>query len=143
MFGIDEHATRQWWEVMQVLELDKKAQLDLMVLAQSGPVGRCHANKVMWDLMANWALVRTYQDLSNKVSNDVTWAFKDFHRPPPGHQDLAWWRWKFYKEPGLKVEHFSPLHKKKVSDCSVAIGEGGEPKPPPHCWQEEVWAGMT
>ena len=39
-FGVDEEAMQLWWEISQVLELDKKSQLDLLMLAQSGPVGR-------------------------------------------------------------------------------------------------------
>ena len=132
---------RLWWEIMQVLELDKKAQLDLIVLAQSGPVGRCHANKIMWDLMANWALVRTYQDLSNKVSNEVNWARKNFDRPPKGHQDLSWWTWNSYKEPLRKYAPFSPLNEAMAEDHVVDIGEAGEPKPPPQCWGDP-WKGM-
>ena len=140
-FGTDAHATRLWWEIMQVLELDKKAQLDMMVLAQSGPVGRCHANKIMWDLMSSWATVRTYQDLSNKVSSEVGWARRNFDRPPKGHQDLSWWTWKAYKEPLQKFDHYSPLHAEWASDKYIKIGTGGEPIPPPKCWGEP-WDGL-
>ena len=99
MVGVDEHAVRLWWEILQVLEIDKKAQLDLLILAQSGPVGRAHANKTLWDLMSNWALNPTYQDLSNKVTNDVGWSRRNMDRPPRGHKDLQWWTWTRYREP--------------------------------------------
>ena len=39
MYGVDLEAMQLWWEVFQVLELDKKSQLGLLILAQSGPVG--------------------------------------------------------------------------------------------------------
>ena len=89
MFGVDLEAMQLWWEVFQVLELDKKSQLDLLILAQSGPVGRSYANKLLWDVMSNWALDGTYRDLSNKVSNEVNWARKNMDRPPRGHKDLS------------------------------------------------------
>ena len=82
MFGVDKKAMQLWWEVFQVMELDKKSQLDLRMLAQSGPVGRSYANKILWDIMANWALQRTYRDLNNKVTNEVNWARKNMDRPP-------------------------------------------------------------
>ena len=103
MFGVDDEAKQLWWEIFQVLELDKKSQLDLLCLAQSGPVGRTWANKILWDTMANWALQRSYRDLSNKVSNEVNWAKKSFCRPPRGHKDLRWWRWACYREPNRKM----------------------------------------
>ena len=30
MFGVDNEAKQLWWEIFQVLELDKKSQLDLL-----------------------------------------------------------------------------------------------------------------
>ena len=70
MFGLDLQAMHLWWEVFQVLELDKKSQLGLLILAQSGPVGRSYANKILWDLMSSWALSDTYKDLNNKVTDE-------------------------------------------------------------------------
>ena len=82
MYGVDLEAMQLWWEVFQVLELDKKSQRDLLILAHGGPVGRSYANKILWKLMSDWALDGTYRDLSNKVSNEVNWARKNFCRPP-------------------------------------------------------------
>ena len=71
MFGADRRTERMWWEIFQVLELDRKSQLDLLMLAQSGRVRRAYANKILWGLLSGWALEGEYKDLSNKVSSDV------------------------------------------------------------------------
>ena len=140
MFGVDENAVRLWWEIFQVLELDKKSQLDLLILAQSGPVGRAYANKILWDLMSNWALNQTYQDLSNKVSNDVNWARKNMDRPPRGHRDLQWWKWSSYREPLARMRPWSPLSVPGAGHV-LRMGPGGEPLPPPRCWGTP-WEGL-
>ena len=67
--------------------------MDLMLLAHSGAVGRGHANKIMWNLMSNWALDEAYEDLSHKVSNQVGWARRNFDRPPKEHEDTSLWTW--------------------------------------------------
>ena len=133
MYGVDIQAMQLWWEVFQVLELDKKSQLDLLMLAQSGPVGRSYANKILWDIMANWALQRTYRDLSNKVSNEVNWARKNMDRPPKGHQDLQWWTWRSYQHPVPRQSPWSPCTL-PPNTWDLRMGAGGEPLPPPHCW---------
>ena len=55
-------------------ELDRKAQMDVMLLAHQGEVGRCEANAILWNLFSVWALNLDYQDLSNKTSSMVTVA---------------------------------------------------------------------
>ena len=57
-------------------ELDRKAQMDLMLLARQGEVGRCEANAILWNLFSVWALNLDYQDLSNKTSSMVTVAHR-------------------------------------------------------------------
>ena len=133
MFGVDLHAITLWWEIFQVLELDKKSQFDLLHLAQSGPVGRAYANKILWDLMSNWGLQRAYRDLSNKVSNEVNWARKNMDRPPKGHRDLRWWTWSAYREPQSRMRAWCPTTSIPAR-WDLCMGPGGEPMPPPHCW---------
>ena len=135
MYGVDQHATKLWWEIFQVLELDKKSQLDLLSLAQSGPVGRAYANEILWALMANWGLQREYRDLSNKVSNDVNRARKKFCRPPAGHQDLQWWTWASYRYLPRRMKCWSPLAT-PPEPWDLLTGPGGIPLPPPACWQQ-------
>ena len=122
-----------WWKIFQVLELDKKARLDLVLLAQSGGVGRTYANKIMWDLLSNWALEYTYRDLSNKVSSEVKWVRMEFDRPPAGHKDLRWWRWEFLQ---VVPKHMAPWSSKAhlKESWELQLGPGGEPLPPPLCW---------
>ena len=133
MCGVDIQAMQLWWEVFQVLELDKKSQLDLLILAQSGPVGRSYANKILWDLMSRWALEGTYRDLSNKVSNEVNWARKNMDRPPKGHQDLLWWTWSAYRDPLPRQRPWSPCTAPPIR-WDLCMGPGQEPLPPPECW---------
>ena len=61
--GVSDEALQRWLDLCMVLELDRKAKLDLMLLAQSGSVGRTCANQILWDLCSKWALCRTYEDL--------------------------------------------------------------------------------
>ena len=48
--GVDEVALEEWILVLRILELDQKARRDLFLLAQSGQVGRTHANKILRQL---------------------------------------------------------------------------------------------
>ena len=132
-FGVDDEALNLWYLVFKVLELDQKAQLDLMLLVQSGHIGRGHANQLMWDLMAYWALDDTYEDLSHKVSNQVGWARKAFDRPPVGHRDAEWWSWKAYDVPTKQMEPWCPT-KRPQGSWDLRMGVDGEPFPPPWCW---------
>ena len=130
--GSDDRALESWLMIMRVLELDRKAMVDLFLLAQSGIVGRTYANKVLWDLMSVWALDPTYEDLSNKVSSEVGWWRRSFERPPRAHQDLNWWRWHQYDEPHY-ARAWSPL-RVPGGRWDLQMGPGGRPLPPPACW---------
>ena len=122
-----------WYLIFRVLELDQKAQLDIMLLAQSGHIGRGHANKIMWDLMSNWALDDMYEDLSNKVSNQVGLARKRFDRPPAWHPDAQWWTWNAYDEPTKLMGPWCPKRRPR-GEWDVRTGPNGEPYQPPWCW---------
>ena len=130
--GVDNETLKKWCAIMRVLELDKKARVDLLLLAQSGIVGRTQANKLLWNLMSNWALDPTYEDLSHKVSSEVGWARRTFDRPPRSHKDLVWWRWSCYDVPKWD-KRFSPLEVPR-GHWDLKKGPGGEPLPPPACW---------
>ena len=132
-FDVDREAMDLWYLIFRVLELDRKAQLDLMLLAQSGHIGRGHANKIMWDLMSKWALDVTYEDLSHKVTNAVGWARKEFDRPPRGHKDAAKWTWKAYDVPTKEMAAWCPT-KAPADGWDLRMGANGEPYPPPWCW---------
>ena len=130
--GKDDTARWKWLNLMGALELDKKAKVDLILLAHSGLPGRTAANKIVWDLCSLWALDPGYENLSHKVSSEVGHARKQFDRPPHEHPDLNWWRWDLYQEPRRNV-HFSPLAVPK-GPWTLLMGEGSEPLPPPRCW---------
>ena len=57
------------------------AKRDLFLMAQSGPVGRAQANKVLWKTLPGPALEPDYPDLSNMVAHEVYKARKTFDRP--------------------------------------------------------------
>ena len=132
-FGVDDETLELWYLVFKVLELDPKAQLDVMLLAQSGHIGRGHANKVMWDLMSTWALEDTYEDLSHKVTNAVGYARREFDRPPGWHWDCSWWSWKLDDEPADKMKPWCPSATPKPP-WDLKMGSNGEPYQPPWCW---------
>ena len=132
-FGVDGEALNLWYLVFKVLELDKKAQLDMMLLAHSGHIGRGCANKLMWDLMSNHALHHLYGDLSNLVSNRVGLMRRSFDRPPAGHKDLSWWTWSCYDVPRNSMIPWCPRNPPQ-GQWDLRTGPNGEPYPPPLCW---------
>ena len=72
---------KEWFKVLKLLELVNKAKRDLFLIAQSGPVGRAQANKVLWKTLTGPALEPDYPDLSNMVTHEVYKARKTFDRP--------------------------------------------------------------
>ena len=132
--GVGQETLEILLNIFRVLELDRKAQQDFMLLFQSGLVGRTQANKVLWDLLSKWSLELPYEDLSHKVTNAVGFARRSFDRPPRAHPDLVWWTWNRLRTP-VENEHFSPLRvPRQVQRCRILMGPGGMPMPPPHCW---------
>ena len=132
-WGSDEMALHEWVLITKVLELDRKACVDLFLLLQSGLPGRTYANKLLWDLLTQEALDPSYEDLSHKVSSAVTWARKDLDRPPRGHKDLEWWWWSCYDEVSYKDLKWSPTQV-PTGQWALLTGEGGVPLAPPRCW---------
>ena len=94
--GKDSYAVRRWLDIMLLLEVDLKAQKELMLLAQSGDVGRTCANKVVWDLLSTWGLMYEYGDVSHKISAEVQRMRQRFDRPPQDHPDMKKWSWHHY-----------------------------------------------
>ena len=126
-----------WLQIFRVLELDRKSQRDLLLLAQSGLVGRTMANKTLWELCSHWALDPTYEDLSHKCTSLVGWARRTFDRPPRGHEDLEWWTWSAYDEPRLHAR-FSPMNVPRDAERRLVMGPGGLPLAPPDCWGPQL-----
>ena len=96
--GNSPEALKEWLKVLKLLELDNKAKRDLFLMAQSGPVGRAQANKVLWKTLTGPALEPDYPDLSNLVTHEVYKARKTFDRPPRQNPDLEWWSWSSYTQ---------------------------------------------
>ena len=116
------------------LELDRKAQADLMLLAHEGLVGRSEANEILWELLSVWALKPEYEDLSHKVTNMVYIARRNLERPPKEHEDRGRWKWEKYWGP--RHPQWRPT---AVPQSYIVLkGPGGVPLPPPHCWGPPV-----
>ena len=58
--GTDNEALDKWLTIFSTIELDRKVQVDLMLLAQAGLAGRAEANEIMWDILSVWALKPEY-----------------------------------------------------------------------------------
>ncbi len=121
-------------DICDVLELDRKARIDFILLYQSGHPGRTLANKIMWDLLSQCALDGEYLDLSNKVSSECYNARRKFDRPPEWHPDVSWWNWKFMFEVEEDDKRWSPTVVPE-GDYELYTDAGGVPRPPPRCWR--------
>ena len=74
--GKRDPATTKWWRgLFRMLELDRRSQRDLWLLAQSGVVGRTYFNMLMWEILSVSAAAPDYEDLSHLVSNKVIKIF--------------------------------------------------------------------
>jgi hypothetical protein len=134
--GNDDEALALWLSIFWVLELDRKATLDLMLLAHQGGVGRCEANEVLWQLVSFWAIKRPYEDLSNKCTSMVHAARRHIDRPPSFHDDFRNWSWSLYDVP--RHPQWSPEQVPRDRDGNLVVrfrtGDGGVPLAPPQCW---------
>ena len=132
--GIDQETEGLglWMKIFLALELDTKAQQDLMLLAQSGLVGRAEANMVMWNFLSSWALKPEYLDLSNIVTNMVGKHRRFIDRAPKkAIEDYNTWKWSKYRDP--REPAWSPLAVPR-NGWTIRHGSGGEPLAPPMCW---------
>ena len=129
----DEKALLLLKQVLKVLELDQKAKRDLFLLLQSGPVGRCHGNKILWKVLSGPALDPVYRDLSNLMTSEVYKTRRVFDRPPRGHKDLEWWWWTYYSYPAKKDKRWAPDDLPQGL-WYLHMGPGQKPLAPPECW---------
>ena len=136
--GTDEAALAMWIYAMRILEIDRKAQRELMLLAHSGLVGRTKANRILHQCLYEKGLDARYEDLSPYVSSAVAWARKSMDRPPRMHRQL-WepdWSWSYYQTCFPSDLAFAP---DSVPEDAVAPNlcdpETGVPLPPPRCWR--------
>ena len=134
--GCDNEALECWVTIFWVLELDRKATLDIMLLAHQGVVGRCEANEILWQLLSIWAIRRPYEELSNKCTSMVYDARRFVDRPPQNHKDLWGWSWSKYCVP--RHPQWAPTAVPRSPTGAllsrVTTGPGGVPLPPPQCW---------
>ena len=121
-------------DIFDVLELDRKARVDFVLLYQSGHPGRTMANKLMWELLSQCALDGEYMDLSNKVTSEVYKARRTFDRPPEGHPDVSWWNWDRMYDVDEDYRRWSPAEVPR-GDYELHTDAGGMPRAPPRCWR--------
>ena len=113
--------------------------MDLFLLAQTGIVGRTHANKALWKLLTGPALDPDHADCSAWVTNRVYDARRKFDRPPREHRDLHIWEWQ-----SLRVLNPVDLkwHPMALPPWRwyVQVARDGRPLPPPECFGvKQVW----
>ena len=109
MSGCDPQAEDLWLEIMMVIELDRKSAMDLLLLAQSGVIGRASANKIMWTLMTDWALDRAHPNLSRRVTMAVRSARERFDQPRSGYtSDGYQWTWDTLQTAPHDLRYWSP-----------------------------------
>ena len=138
MVDTSDETLKKLVEIFNVLELDRKARVELMLLYHSGLPGRTSANKVLWNLLSDWALDPTYEDLSHKVSSEVPKIRRTFDRPPWNHRDLAMWPWRNYAEPLHRnwkwIAKAVPPRAFHDPPLVLVVGPGGPPLEPAECW---------
>ena len=128
--GNDVEAIKLWHLACLLLELDHKAVVGLMLLCHSGLHGRTLANEILWKLLSEYALQRTYEDLSHKCTNMVGWARRDMDRPPRTSRDRLWWRWRNISNP--QRPQWSP--RAPPERATYLCASEGLPQAPPACW---------
>ena len=94
--GQDVRARRKFLEICQTLELDRKAQVDLVLLAQQGHARRTEFNEILWELLSTVALDPEYRDLSNFVSSSVGQVRRVMGRHPWNHPRRTFLAWRRY-----------------------------------------------
>ena len=130
--GSDFRAMCCWHDIFLHLELDRKATVDLMLLAQFGIAGRAAANEILWELLTIWALKPDYLDLSHKCTSLVYKHRSYIERPPYDHRDLGTWKWERCAVP--RNPHFDPRAVPPMPYVHVT-GPSGEILAPPQCFQ--------
>ena len=138
MSGCDPQAEDLWLEIMMVIELDRKSAMDLLLLAQSGVIGRASANKIMWTLMTDWALDRAHPNLSRRVTMAVRSARERFDQLRSGWtSDGYQWTWDTLRTVPHDLRYWSPtsVPGPDFGYWRVMVAFDGRPLEPPECWK--------
>ena len=126
--GYDENALFQWQAIFVILEFDKKAIADIMLLAHSGEAGRAEANELLWYLLSDVALRYDYRDMSHLVSRLAMRSRRNIDRPPGDHLDRETWYWEKYWVP--RDSRWAPSSVPPGATCNLH----GAIQEPPYCW---------
>ncbi len=135
--GSNNEALQEWLKVMKFLELDTKAMRDLFLLAQSGLVGRSHANKILWTLLSGPADDPTLPGPVEPGHEHGLQGPQGLRQAPQGASGP--------EVVGLVLLHDPVREGPEVGPTSVPTGPwylqtgaGGSPLPPPECWGAPV-----
>ena len=110
--GNDEWTSEYWYQLMLMMDLDRKSMKELFLLSQSGLVGRCAANRILWVLLTQEGTSEDQHDSSHMVTNMVRGARKTFDQPPQDRRTggkIKGWVWASMRRPQEKYAGFSPL----------------------------------
>ena len=133
--GVDPVTDGLWNLCLDTVELDRRARFDLFLLAASGIMGRCEANRIMWLLLAEWAPVRPYKDLSKRVTSACNEARRQFDRPPNYHADLPEWTISCYTDERVGDPWHPYTAPPDLERMTWVVGQNDEPLQPPECWR--------
>ena len=131
----DQVAVKMWVDVMKLLELDRKAQREMFLLAYSGPKGRTMANKFLHELLLQHATKDpAYRNLSSLVTSTIASMRKHLDRPPWFSEDMPDWDWWFLDYVRWGDRPWAPDEVPANLSLPHATGRNGEPLPPPQLW---------
>ena len=136
--GKNDAACQVWLRACKVMELDRKAKIELFLLLQAGKVGRAQGNRVMFKMLSYYALQKPYMNLSRLLTSQIKWARQTFDRPGREMPDMRRWEWSWYWDMDYRNLHeWSPEsipHDKDEYNWEPFAGPGGRPLKPPNCW---------
>ena len=129
----DKEAIEYWRDIAHLLEFDKVTWRHLILLVHQGIAGRACANKILWDLLARYA-VMSHMDLNHKAMKMIGEFRRLIVRPPGKHRDAEHWTFERALQP---MENHKDFAAEAVPEGPVIItGLSGEPLAPPHCWND-------
>ena len=136
----DEEALEFWKDIGDLLELDKVTWYHLILLVHQGVAGRACANKLIWNLLTQYAIM-SHCDLNKKAMSMIAQLRKLIDRPPAWSPYAKHWTIERALQPLETHEDFAA--EAVPEDPGINTGTSGEPLAPPHCWPAQLDANRT
>ena len=130
----DDEALEYWKDIANLLELDEMTWRHLILMVHQGVTGRAAANKLIWDLLTQYAIME-HVDLNHKAMSLITDCRKLIDRPPSWHDDAQHWTFERALQPTEIIKHFAA--EAVPEGPQVTTGNEGQPLVPPHCWYDQ------